>query len=145
MPMARRVGEALAATSDPAVLVVDDNDGKRLAVIAAIEQLGLTTIEAASGEDALRAVLKRNFAVILMDVQMPRMSGYEAARLIRTRAESEHTPIIFVTAFSDEMNTAQGYSLGAVDYILTPVVPEILRTKVGVFVDLYKKTQQVKQ
>src|SRR5262249_47613878 len=76
---------------------------------------------------------------------MPDMDGLETAAMIRSRRQTAHTPIIFITAFGDEMHTAQGYSLGAVDYILTPVVPEILRTKVGVFVDLYKKTQQVKR
>ena len=74
---------------------------------------------------------------------MPDMDGFETAALIRSRRQSAHTPIIFITAFADEMHTAQGYSLGAVDYILSPVVPEILRTKVGVFVDLFKMTQQV--
>src|SRR5262249_34810826 len=76
---------------------------------------------------------------------MPDMDGLETAAMIRSRRQTAHTPIIFVTAFSDEMHTAKGYSLGAVDYILTPIVPEILRTKVGVFVDLYKKSQQVKR
>ena len=76
---------------------------------------------------------------------MPDMDGFETAAMIRSRRQTAQTPIIFVTAFSDEMHTAQGYSLGAVDYILSPVVPEILRTKVGVFVDLYKKTQQVRR
>ena len=79
--------------------------------------------------------------MILLDVNMPDMDGFETAAMIRSRRQSAHTPIIFVTAFTDEMHTAQGYSLGAVDYILSPVVPEILRTKVGVFVDLYKKTR----
>ena len=83
--------------------------------------------------------------MILLDVNMPDMDGFETAAMIRSRRQTAQTPIIFVTAFSDEMHTAQGYSLGAVDYILSPVVPEILRTKVGVFVDLYKKTQQVKR
>ena len=76
---------------------------------------------------------------------MPEMDGFETAAMIRSRRQTAQTPIIFITAFSDEMHTAQGYSLGAVDYILSPVVPEILRTKVGVFVELYKKTQQVKR
>ena len=78
--------------------------------------------------------------MILLDVNMPDMDGFETAAMIRSRRQTAQTPIIFVTAFNDEMHTAQGYSLGAVDYILSPVVPEILRTKVGVFVELYKKT-----
>src|SRR5262249_19097455 len=90
-------------------------------------------------------LLETEFAVILLDVHMPEMDGLETAAMIRNRRQTAHTPIIFVTALSDELHTAQGYSLGAVDYILTPVVPEILRTKVAVFVDLYKKTQQVRR
>ena len=83
--------------------------------------------------------------MILLDVNMPDMDGFETAAMIRSRRQTAHTPIIFITAFNDEMHTAQGYSLGAVDYILSPVVPDILCTKVGVFVDLYKKTEQLKR
>src|SRR5436190_6392852 len=76
---------------------------------------------------------------------MPGMDGLETAALIRRRKKSAHTPIIFITAFADELHTSQGYSLGAVDYILSPVVPEVLRTKVKVFVDLFRMTQQVRR
>src|SRR5207302_10240796 len=76
---------------------------------------------------------------------MPGMDGFETASLVRRRKKSAHTPIIFITAFADDMHTAQGYSLGAVDYILSPVVPEVLRNKVGVFVELFRMTQQVRQ
>jgi diguanylate cyclase (GGDEF)-like protein/PAS domain S-box-containing protein len=132
--------------SDAAVLVVDDNDGKRLAVIAALEPLGLQTVEAASGEDALRAVMQQTFAVILMDVQMPRMSGYEAAQLIRTRIASAHTPIIFVTSNTrNEMHVATAYASGAVDFIFAPIVPEILRAKVSIFVDLHRKSAALEE
>src|SRR5262249_19119951 len=86
-----------------------------------------------------------DFAVILLDVNMPGMDGFETAALIRQRPRCEHTPIIFVTAYGDEVHAIQGYSLGAVDYVLSPVVPEVLRTKVGVFVDLYRKNQQVQR
>src|SRR5262249_55207071 len=85
------------------------------------------------------------FAVILLDVNMPEMDGFETAQLIRQRKVNEHTPIIFITAFGDEMQSVRGYSLGAVDYILSPVVPEILRSKVSVFVDLHRKTRQVQR
>ena len=90
--------------------------------------------------------MKQDFAVILLDVNMPGMDGFETASLIRQRPRSETTPIIFISAVNDtETHVSRGYSLGAVDYILTPVVPEILRAKIAVFVDLYKKTEQVKR
>jgi signal transduction histidine kinase/DNA-binding response OmpR family regulator len=127
------------------ILVVDDLDEKLLVHEMILAGLGQNLVEARSGREALRHLLDKEFAVILLDVQMPEMDGLETAAMIRSRRQTAQTPIIFVTAFSDEMHTAQGYSLGAVDYILTPVVPEILRTKVGVFVELYKKTQQVKR
>ena len=97
-----------------------------------------TSCSSRSGAEALREVLEREFAVILLDVNMPDIDGLETAELIRQHERSAHTPIIFVTAYADEMQTARGYSLGAVDYILTPVVPEILRSKVRVFVELYR-------
>ncbi len=127
------------------ILVVDDLEEKLLVCETILEGLGQNVVKVRSGREALRQLLEKEFAVILLDVQMPDMDGLETAAMIRTRRQTAQTPIIFITAFSDEMHTAQGYSLGAVDYILTPVVPEILRTKVGVFVDLYKKTQQVKK
>ena len=127
------------------ILVVDDLPEKLLVYETILQGLGQNVVTARSGREALRFLLEREFAVILLDVNMPEMDGFETAAMIRGRRQSAHTPIIFVTALSDEMNTAQGYSLGAVDYILTPIVPEILRTKVGVFADLYKKSQQVKR
>jgi signal transduction histidine kinase/DNA-binding response OmpR family regulator len=102
-------------------------------------------VRAYSGRDALREVLKREFAVILLDVNMPGMDGFETASMIRQRRNSADTPIIFLTAMGDDMHVARSYSLGAVDYILTPVVPQILRSKVAVFVELSKKTQQIKR
>ncbi len=127
------------------ILIVDDLPEKILVLESILEGLGQNLITALSGREALRRLLEREYAVILLDVNMPDIDGFETAAMIRSRRQTVHTPIIFITAFSDEMHTAQGYSLGAVDYILSPVVPEILRTKVGVFVDLYRKTQQVKQ
>ncbi len=129
------------------ILVVDDLPEKLLVYETILGGLGPTLVTARSGEEALRAVLRDDFAVILLDVQMPGgMSGLEAAALIRGRRRSAHTPIIFLTAFgADEVRAAEGYAQGAVDYMSTPVVPEILRAKVRVFVDLYRMTQQVKQ
>ncbi|HZV26094.1 MAG TPA: response regulator, partial [Acidothermaceae bacterium] len=105
---------------------------------------GHTIVEAASGEDALRAVMVSTFAVIMMDVQMPLMDGYETAKLIRGRRESEHTPIIFVTAYTrDEVEIPLAYASGAVDFIFAPLSPDILRAKVTVFVDLYRKSRKL--
>jgi signal transduction histidine kinase/FixJ family two-component response regulator len=127
------------------LLVVDDRPDKLLAFSSILEQLEQNVITVQSGEEALKQVLAHDFAVILLDVHMPGMDGLETAALIRKRRKSAHTPIIFITAYADEMHTAQGYSLGAVDYILSPVVPEILCTKVKVFVDLFLMTQEVKR
>ena len=133
-------------TQDKAnILVVDDVPERLLTMQTILEDLGQNVITAQSGREALRQLLERDFAVILLDVNMPDMDGFETAALIRKRKRSELTPIIFVTAFSDEAHALQGYSLGAVDYILAPVVPEVLRTKVGVFVEMYKNTEQVKR
>jgi len=120
------------------ILVVDDLREKHLAYQVILEDLGQNLVSVTSGEEALKVLLEREFAVILLDVNMPGMSGLETAALIRGRRKSRHTPIIFVTAFADDVQTVEGYALGAVDYILTPVVPEILRAKVKVFVDLYR-------
>ncbi|MGH7223433.1 MAG: response regulator, partial [Gemmataceae bacterium] len=127
------------------ILIVDDLPEKLLVLESILEELGENVIKASSGAEALRLVLAHDFAVILLDVYMPGMNGFETAALIRQRRKSAHTPIIYITAFTDEMHTSQGYSMGAVDYILSPIVPEILRTKVKVFVDLYRMTRQVKQ
>src|SRR5687768_18056979 len=120
------------------ILVVDDLADKRLAFQVVLEELGQNLVMATSGADALRELLVREFAVILLDVNMPDIDGIETAELIRQHSKTKHTPIIFVTAYADEMQTARGYALGAVDYILSPIVPEILRSKVRVFVDLYR-------
>lgn len=128
------------------ILVVDDNPGKCLALVSVLEVLQQNVVTAESGRDALRCLLDHEFAVILLDVQMPTMDGFETARLIRSRQQSESTPIIFVTAYSrGETDMMEGYSLGAVDFIFTPIIPEILRAKVSVFVDLYHKIQAIKR
>jgi signal transduction histidine kinase/DNA-binding response OmpR family regulator len=127
------------------ILLVDDRPEKLLALEAVLEELGQEIVRAYSGRDALRALLSQDFAVILLDVNMPGMDGFETAQMIRQRPSTRDVPIIFVTAYGDETHVARGYSLGAVDYIHAPVVPEVLRSKVAVFVDLFKKTQQVKR
>ncbi len=127
------------------VLLVDDRPEKLLALEAILADLPLNLVRAYSGRDALRCLLQQEFAAILLDVNMPGMDGFDTAQLIRQRKSSEHTPIIFVTAYHDELFMSRGYSLGAVDYILQPVVPEILRSKVAVFVDLYRKNRIVRE
>jgi two-component sensor histidine kinase/CheY-like chemotaxis protein len=121
-----------------AILVVDDLAEKHVAYRASLEELGQEVVTVSSGPEALSVLLEREFSVILLDVNMPGMCGHETAALIRQRRKSRHTPIIFVTAFADQAQAAEGYALGAVDYILSPIVPEILRAKVKVFVDLYQ-------
>ena len=133
------------ATDRTSILIVDDSPEKIVALESILDELGQDIVKAASGREALRHLLTRDFAVILLDVRMPVMDGFETAALIRERPRSEHTPIIFVTAFPDETHVARGYSLKAVDYIFTPVVPDVLRTKVAVFADLHQMTAQVKR
>jgi signal transduction histidine kinase len=127
------------------ILIVDDVPEKVLSIEIILEDLQQTLVAVNSGADALRKLLEDDFAVILLDVNMPGMDGFETASLIRKRKRSEHTPIIFLTALPDETHASRGYSLGAVDYILTPVLPEVLRTKVSVFVDLYHMSQVAKR
>jgi signal transduction histidine kinase/response regulator RpfG family c-di-GMP phosphodiesterase len=128
------------------ILIVDDRADKLLAHEVVLAELNQNLVRARSGTEALRCLLREDFAVILLDVNMPGMDGFETAKLIRQRQRNETTPIIFISAVNDtETHVSRGYSLGAVDYILTPVVPEILRAKIAVFVDLYKKTEQVKR
>jgi signal transduction histidine kinase/DNA-binding response OmpR family regulator len=127
------------------VLIVDDRSEQRLALSTLLGEIADHVVEAASGREALRWLLRRDFAVILLDVNMPDMDGFETASLIRKRKTSEHTPIIFVTAYGDDTHASRGYSLGAVDYILTPIDSQILQTKVSVFVDLFRKSEQLKR
>ena len=128
------------------VLLVDDHAENLLALEAILDRLGQNLVKAYSGKEALRCLLEQDFAVILLDVQMPGMDGFETATLIRARERSRHTPIIFLTAFSaSDKLVFQGYSLGAVDYLLKPIESEILTSKVVVFVDLFKKSAQIKR
>jgi signal transduction histidine kinase/DNA-binding response OmpR family regulator len=128
------------------ILIVDDRSDKLLVYRTILEDLDQNLFTVASGEQALKQVLERDFAVILLDVNMPGMDGLETAALIRKRGRSAHIPIIFVTAdFNDDHHMAKGYALGAVDYIASPVVPEILQAKVKVFVDLYLLAQKAQR
>src|SRR4051812_25398286 len=127
------------------ILIVDDRLDKRVVFRTILEELDQNIVTASSGEEALRWLLDNDCAVILLDVNMPGMDGLETAELIRSRRKSSHTPIIFITAFADEMHTAKGYSLGAVDYILSPVVPNILRSKVKALVQLHRLNAELKK
>ncbi|MFM0197536.1 response regulator [Paraburkholderia strydomiana] len=120
------------------ILVVDDLPEKHVVMRTILEELGQNVIAVGSGREALKAVLGQTFAVILLDVNMPGMDGLETASLLRAYRRTTNTPIIFVTAYIDEEEMKRGYSLGAVDYILSPVVPEILRSKVRVFVEMHR-------
>jgi signal transduction histidine kinase/DNA-binding response OmpR family regulator len=128
------------------ILLVDDNPSNLLALEGTLEDLGLNLVRATSGPEALKCLLNQDFALILMDIQMPGMDGIETAELIRQRERSRHIPILFATAFTrTEAQVFKGYSVGAVDFLFKPIVPEILRSKVTVFVELYKKTEEVKR
>jgi signal transduction histidine kinase/DNA-binding response OmpR family regulator len=127
------------------ILIVDDLPEKLLVFGTVLEDLGQNLVFVNSGSEALREVLNREFAVILLDVNMPDIDGFETASLIRKYKRSAHTPIIFITAYADEIQTAKGYSLGAVDYILSPVVPDVLRSKVKVFVELHQMQRRVRR
>lgn len=125
------------------ILVVDDVPKQHLVLRSVLEELGEHIVTVESGRAALAAVLEREFAVILLDVNMPGMDGFETASLMRGYRRTSSTPIIFITAYVDDREMARGYSLGAVDYISSPVVPEILRAKVRVFVDMYRMRSQL--
>jgi signal transduction histidine kinase len=145
--MPRRGIESDAKTqSAVSVLIVDDDSTKRFALKAILAPLGENVVEASSGADALRQLLRQEFAVVLLDVRMPVMDGFETAQLIRQRPRSELTPIIFVTALGQaETDMGRGYDLGAVDFVFAPVVPAILRAKVAVFVELYRAQQELRR
>src|SRR5579864_2524702 len=123
-PVTRR-GEGELCNSQTNILIVDDQQGNRLALEAILSELGQNLVKASSGPEALRSVLDHDFAMILMDVKMSGMDGFETAALIRERDRSRHTPIIFLTAYEqDELQMFKGYSLGAVDFLAKPIVPQ---------------------
>lgn len=139
-------GTAPPATASPEkarILVVDDLAEKHVVLRAILEELDQEVISAYSGKEALRCVLEMEFALILLDVNMPDIDGLETAGLIRQYRKSAQTPIVFITAYMDEIQASRGYALGAVDYIPSPVIPEVLRSKVKVFVDLFRMNRQL--
>lgn len=128
------------------ILLVDDQPGKLIAHEAILQELGENVVKARSGREALECLLKEDFAVILLDVNMPGMDGFETAELIRQRPRFEKTPIIFITAYNtSDIDRLKGYRLGAVDYMFLPVIAEVLKAKVSVFVELARQTQIIKR
>jgi len=127
------------------VLIVDDLPEKLLVYQTILEELGQDLLLARSGAEALKLLLQHEFAVILLDVNMPGMDGFETASLIRQRRRSAHTPIIFITSYTDDVRTAEGYALGAVDCMIAPVAPAILRAKVMAFVNMERMARQAKR
>jgi signal transduction histidine kinase len=130
------------AAERASILLVDDQEINLRLLEAILRPTGETLVKARSGPDALRALLEQDFAVILLDVQMPGMDGFETAELVRARERTRHTPILFVTAIDrDAHHVRRGYELGAVDYLFKPLDPDVLRAKVGVFVELWRMRQ----
>jgi response regulator RpfG family c-di-GMP phosphodiesterase len=127
------------------ILLVDDHPGKLLSYETVLAGLGENLLLARSGREALQCLLKEDVALILLDVVMPEMDGFELATMIRQHPRLGHTPIIFVTAYStSDLDRLKGYELGAVDYVFAPVVPEILLAKVSVFVELHRKREELR-
>ncbi|HEY7315814.1 MAG TPA: response regulator [Gemmataceae bacterium] len=147
MPNERTTPLGAEATEPKAnILLVDDHPPSLLALRAILDDLGHNLVEAGSGEEALRRLLEQDFAVVLLDVRMQGMDGFETAKLIRGRRRSRHTPIVFLTAFENSrLPLEEAYALGAVDYLVKPLVPIILRAKVNGFIELFQKTEEVKQ
>jgi signal transduction histidine kinase len=143
------VGEQIQPENAPQprvkILLVDDRDANLTALESILDDLGQELVRANSGREALRHLLRDDFAVILLDVKMPDMDGFETAALIRERERSRHTPILFLTAHKDEEHLFRGYYAGAVDFLYKPINPEVLRSKVSVFVDLCLKTELLKR
>ena len=128
------------------ILLVDDRPENLLALEAILSSLDQNLVRATSGEEALKALLAEDFAVILLDVQMPGMDGFETASHIKRRERTRDIPIIFLTAINREPQHAfRGYSAGAVDYLAKPFDPWVLRAKVSVFVELYLKNRQLRE
>ena len=128
------------------ILMVDDHPQNLLALEAVLGDTGQNLVKAGSGREALKRLLNQDFALILLDVQMPGLDGYETAALVREREQSRHTPIIFLTAINQsDAQVFKGYSTGAVDYMFKPFMPEVLKAKVAVFVDLYRAMQEIKR
>src|SRR5271169_5059773 len=126
------------------ILMVDDQPAKLLSYEAILAELGVTLVKASSGNEALEILLKTDVAVVLMDVSMPDLDGFELADMIRQHPRFQKTAIIFISGVHlTDLDRVKGYQRGAVDYISVPVVPELLRAKVSVFADLHRKSQQL--
>jgi PAS domain S-box-containing protein len=139
------LAEPQPAASRANILLVDDQPARLLSYEAVLYGLAVQCVRALSGAQALERLLEQEFAAILLDVNMPEMDGFEVARLVREHPRMERTPIIFVTAVNvSELDRLKGYELGAIDYIAVPVVPEILRSKVAVLVELYERRNELK-
>lgn len=144
IPVNEDVNEAIDQKAK--ILLVDDTPENLIALEAALHTLGEKLVAAHSGREALRFLLEEDdFAAILLDVRMPGMDGFETAELIRSRPRSRHTPILFLTGYRNEEHLFRGYDLGAVDFLFKPIVPEVLRSKVAVFVELSRKAKQLQQ
>src|SRR5581483_10648734 len=126
------------------ILLVDDTPENLVSLEAALYGLGEDLVFARSGKEALRHLLNEDFAVILLDVRMPEMDGFETAELIRSRPRSRQTPILFLTGYRNEEHLFRGYDLGAVDFLFKPIVPEVLRSKVAVFVELSRSNAKLR-
>ena len=130
----------------PSILLVDDQPARLLTYESILEGVGVTCVRALSGREALERLLRQNFAVIVLDVSMPEMDGFETARFIREHPRFERTPIIFVTGVhTSQLDTLRGYEAGAIDYIPVPIVPEILRSKVALLVELYRRRSELER
>ncbi len=137
---------AVEAPSRAKILIVDDEPKSLFALQELLSSLGQELMVAQSGEEALKLALRHDFAVILLDVRMPGMDGFETAKMIRGRERSRQTPVIFLTAHADEMGSMfRGYAVGAVDYLTKPVVPEVLKSKVAIFVELHMKSERLRE
>src|SRR6185369_8934821 len=127
------------------ILLVDDTPENLVSLEAALSGLGEQLVLANSGKEALRYLLEDDFAAILLDVRMPEMDGFETAELIRSRPRSRQTPILFLTGYRNEEHLFRGYDLGAVDFLFKPIVPEVLRSKVSVFVELSRSNAKLQE
>jgi PAS domain S-box-containing protein len=137
--------EAAELTVKSKILLVDDTPENLVSLEAALDSLEAELVSAHSGREALRFLLDDNFAAILLDVKMPDMDGFETAELIRSRPRSRHTPILFLTGYRNEEHLFRGYDLGAVDFLFKPIVPEVLRSKVAVFIELSRNAELLRR
>jgi len=139
--------QAIMTHTEPKILLVDDREDNLLSLEVILEEGGYKFVKATSGMEALKILLNDvDFAMILMDVNMPKLNGFETASLIYGREKLKHVPIIFITANDyEDANIFKGYQVGAIDFILKPIKPEVLRAKVGLLIDLYNKNRQLRE